>query len=48
MLNVLHFTKQFENFFKLKSNFFLKNSREFSKFLYDFNINFQNLLKIPC
>ena len=39
------FTKQFENFLNFKKCLFLKHSREFSQFLYDFNINFQNFKK---
>ena len=33
------FTKQIAKFLNLKNKFFLKNSKEFSKFLCDFNIN---------
>ena len=41
------FTEQFENFLNfLKFYFFLTNSGEFSKFLCDFNINFQKFLKV--
>ena len=43
------FKKQFENFlkfFKILLILFLKNLGEFSKFMCDFNINFQNVLKV--
>ena len=40
------FTKQFEEKFLNFINVFMKNLGEFYKFLCDFNINFQNFLKV--